>query len=441
MLILNKNLFKPLLICMLIVYLIFVTGCKKDNNGMAYYEDFFEMNFTDNDDGRSWAILHTLDGKSIIDAKRITGNTSVDFGKINNGRVTVTYINVYGDNYGSFILIQSLYNVPAGEWNIKGSNLNLESLGKLDLTIKFPENEYDEYMICLPNLCASGNFSESNSEKHFYTSVYWLDDNQKLTCFASVYKENSDKAFCNWLTNETFTEGDTNYYSLELNKQMQTKSVISSRSLNNIDLDAYVGSKSFMQYNSYYYDEEQTDHFLCYSFGSPVEKLQLRGGCYNNNEYYSMTYIDNDIPSIFNISEASVDADYNNEEKKFENISVTGTADEIFSTWHYYSSSQIAHWFISANADADSITMPTLPDSILSDIGLDISVLNSPTIGITNYDSAKNLDDLIKMFFKTDANLYDLYKTLYYYEKSIDQTKKMGNIDEYRPYELRYKNY
>ena len=90
---------------MLVVCLIFIAGCKKDNNGMVYYENFFKMNFTDND-SRGWAILHTLDGKSVIDAKRITGNTSVDFGKINTDRVTVTYISVYGDIYDSFIMIQ-----------------------------------------------------------------------------------------------------------------------------------------------------------------------------------------------------------------------------------------------------------------------------------------------------------------------------------------------
>jgi hypothetical protein len=106
------------------------SSCKKDeDNTNNNPSSNFSVRFVDgylSDYG--WVVLHSLDGKEVIDYKKIVGDGIADFGEIDEGKVTVSTvrINTYSYDKGydrKYIFINSDYSSPTGNWTFKGGGI------------------------------------------------------------------------------------------------------------------------------------------------------------------------------------------------------------------------------------------------------------------------------------------------------------------------------
>ena len=133
------------------------------------------------------------------------------------------------------------------------------------------------------------------------------------------------------------------------------------------------------------------------------------------------------------IPEGSISADLNIEQNKFENIAIDGEADQVCATWGYYSAEISIIINIYSETSVEEISFPDIPSDIIEDLEIDLSLLSPSGIGIQDYDTADNSDDIINMQFRQEILFNTLYNTVYKYDKFFnpESSRIVGDFERH----------
>lgn len=167
---------------LLIILGVTITSCNKDDNptGSTNFSVEFGPGY-DLDYG--WVVLHNLDGTEVLDYKKITADEVADFGSLNNELVTATFIRVEQANSGNggmfyAILLSTYYNAPAGKWFFNGMGITEEDMGNADVTIHYPNGNYNNFILSDPtHLYSRSSVTEYGINE--VLNVGYLDENNK----------------------------------------------------------------------------------------------------------------------------------------------------------------------------------------------------------------------------------------------------------------------
>ena len=325
---------------------IFVSSCSKDkedeNNNISKNHFSVTIDYGTIYD-YYWVILYNLEGTEVIDYKKITGAGTADFGEINEDLITTTIVKVDTTTFKdtqTWIEINSNYSLPCGDLKFIYDYCD-ESFGTADLTMTYASGNYNSYLFS-STATGGGNISSfvPGNEINKQLTVCRLQDDNKVSFYCAVYAEKG--GLCNWLMNQDFQLNSTNNYSFELNKFMDTKTVITDKALKYFQLYAYLTER-----NSYFTlchnmnNEQQTNHLIQYPFDIPVSELKFTGNGYNEDGYFYYAKFFGaslGLPDNINLPATTVTATYDETNDEIINIQINGTADQVAGHWAYNSS-------------------------------------------------------------------------------------------------------
>ena len=411
-------------------------SCSKDSPTKSSASNLFSVQFAGGYQmDKGWIILYNLTGDSAIAAKRVFyGDNSVNFGNIGATRASITKIDVYFGFGQSYIEITTNLDVQAGSWSF-ADNQELENK-TVNISRFFPDDFYDYSVVSLPNIAHIffGLSGSSDLNRTFYLN--YLDEAGKFSAYSSVYNENSNTAFAGWVLNQDFPLDSS--FVINLDKPMQTAMVITSRPIDIFVNGCYRGSNYTWYGQSFYVYSAGgvTPHFVHYSPDFPAQSYLLEGLMFGSNDSYYFRQKHNSLPSTLEISNAYLTYNYNQLLHQFENIAVVGTADQLNANWSYFGFNYDIYWTVYTGAQKQTIFMPVLPDSVIMDLtGTTILPFFQPgEVTLDDYDTAKNIDDIINMFFKSSVPPASKYQKYYNYSRSytnLTETKKQKMIEKY----------
>lgn len=420
-----------------IALLLAAPSCKKDddNNGTSKH---FSMSFQDGYlDDYGWVVLHNPDGTEVIDYKKIEGDGTADFGEINGGIISTTIIRVdtinYGNGYtGTYIYLYSYFASPCGNWKFKGGSYSDDPLGTADITMTYPEDNYNEYFL---NTTSTGHNSEQvpPGGLNQQYNVYYLDEGNKYSLYGAVMQGNG--GWCNWLLNQNFQLYQTNYYSFELNKTLSQVNVTTSKPLDYFYLNGFYNDRNsdLRLYRKSYYNTtsgEETNHTVYVPENMPVSHLLFNGSysgdntSYNYRKFFDMQQ---GLPGNIEIPHQTISATYNESTDEIYNIQVNGTADQVSGNWGFWDNSGSnafsISWYVYANWDYPSLQRPVLPQEIRDEIGEEIYLLECYRIVLNDFNTTSNLADIVNYFFINEVPTSQRYDESFSYYYYFDQYK------------------
>jgi hypothetical protein len=415
-----------------------------DNSGTNHFSYSFQDGYKYD---YAWVVLHNLEGTEVVDYKKIEGDGIADFGEINGGKVTVTTIrvdtfsNANGDDSRS-IHITSDYNSPSGNWVFKGVNYYDGLLGAADITMTYPASNYNEY-----HWATSYNSYYSDEvpsdQIHVQDNMYRLDGG-KCSVYGAVVQDDGGR--CNWLLDQSFQLGQTNYYNLELINPLDRVNFVSSKALTYFYIKG-CWNQRVSNLNLYYKEYMNkaicrgTNHNAYLPANMPFPNLVFTGIytdgyiLYSYRKYFNATQ---GLPDIIEIPDITTTAIYNESTDEITNIQIDGTVDQLFGNWNYHGYTDTNHisinWDVYANWDSPSIKRPVLPQEIIDDIGCEVNIMQASCIGLIDYNSTASHSDIIRRFFIYDTPVYQRYDESYSYSHNFDSDKSrdLDKIDAER---------
>lgn len=394
----------------------------------------FKMHFTKNYiRNNGWAILQ-LDDEVLFN--EVNGDEIISFDNIISSRGTVIYIQNYYNNYGNhYIDIVADIDVPLGEWYLKGYNYSCEPLGEYEVTMNFPYGSYTKCMTA-PSWYSWTHGGSTSSTITLDHQQYYLEEDGTISFFNAVYNEDTGIAYCDWEFDLSFNQGEVNYYDFDLGHEMLSKMIFSNKDLDWSSIVAY--RNNYMSRNSFHHnfssDDIGTEFMAFYTMDFPYEKLNFSVSGYNdsNTEYYSYSMMGDDIPSNVSIPDYTLSANFDYTNNKFEDISVDEQADQIAAYWTYDDRTLYVSLTVYTDTDQEVIEIPDIPEVILNDLGIYLDQLTLNNIGITDYDTADDFDDIINMVFQQQSPFISLYNEGYTYRKydNLEVMQKQKEIDK-----------
>ena len=432
----KKQLLVPGMLAVIIALLFTAPSCKKDDdkNLTTHFSVTFQNGHIDD---YGWVVLHNLDGTEVIDYKKIEGDGVADFGDINGGLATVTRIIVDTITYGNgdkatAIYIYSDYASPCGNWIFKGSDYSDESMGMANITMTYPDDNYNEYFLQTTSM-GKRSYEVPLDRINTQMEVRRLDDGNKYSMYGAVISDNG--GYCNWLLDQNFQLYQVNYYNLELNKALKKVNFTTSKPFSSYYVDAYCNDReSDLQLFRELYNNSapngETNHNAILPSNMPVSHMSFRGSYsgdnhgYNYSKFYDMSQ---GLPGNIDIPDKTITAIYNESTDEITNIQLNGTADQISGRWYYYEISGTddlyISWYVHDNWDYQSIKRPVLPQEILSDIGNEINMMNCVLIGFSDYNTTASHADIINQIFVNGVPASQRYDEYFSYNYYLEQYK------------------
>ena len=427
----KSNLSRTILLSLLII-LIF-SSCKKDedNKYRAGNKDkpnqfSVTIDYGDNYD-YYWVVLHNLNGTEVFDYKKLEGNGTASFAGVNENLITVTIAKIKTDNKktsNTYISISSFIAAPFGIWKFGSTNSgNGELLGTADISMTYDNSSYDSYTF---STSSSSYYTRSQIVPlniiNIQKSIFRLNEGNKISFYAALFDENGGN--CNWQLNQDFQLNETNYYSFEINKTLNSKTVSTNKPFSNVFLSGYSNGRKTQLPLFYFSDENgnpNTENDLLYPFDIPVNELRFSGnnGYEAEFNYYYSKYYDalEGLPNNIEIPTTTISAIYDEINNEFSNISLNGTADMISGEWSFYHSDENGRmrvsWYVHGNYNVNKIRKPTLPQEILDEIGGEISLLEANSIYFSDYNTTSNFVDVVNRFTIIDVPFNQNYDEYY----------------------------
>lgn len=420
--------------------IIFMPSCKKDkdNDSDTSKDKNFSVTYENeyvND--HAWIVLHSPDGSTVTNYKKITGNGVADFGKITDGVVTVTIIEVDTFNFDkksqeTFVYMETYYNIPCGDWIFSGGTGSSAPIGSAEITMTYPQQNFTEYYCST----SSNFFNESNvppGEMFQQTQVYSLDEGNKYSVYGMVV--NDDGGYCNWLIDQDFQMDQINSYALDLDKPVSMVDFTSSKPLNYFYVNAFWNQRKsdlMLYQKNYYYStpSSRTNHTLFYREDMPVDEFRITGSYYDiNYGYYLRKFYSQSqgITGTIAIPDQSIMALYDDNSKEVIDIEINGTADAIYASWDYYESNQGDYmdvsWYVDANTNTTTLKRPALPQEIEMDLNGAISEQDCYSITLVDYSSATSLSDIANQFLNSSASTSQVADQYFTYSYRLNQSK------------------
>jgi hypothetical protein len=433
------------------------SSCKKDkddnNNNLS---NNFSVRLADgyfSDYG--WVVLHSLDGKEVIDYKKIVGDGIAKFNDINSDLVTVTIVDVFEYDCinlqtGKYVVISTDFAAPIGDWVLRGPGDNSVQLGTAQISMTYPTGNYNEYFLSTTN---GSNYSNNvpASEVIFNELFSTLDDGAQYSIYGAVIGE--DDSYCNWALDQDYSTNNPNIYNLELNKVTDEVDFTTSQILSYITIDGYCDQRAseIALFSNYYHYSPNgaSDHKAYFPLDMPIAELFICGRYFKANNvhdfcrFYDMS---EGIPDYVDVDGSFISAQYNSSIGTVTDIQISEPADVIRADWNYYNieneneTELMLHWLVYVDSEAPTISRPVLPQSILTSIGLNIDEMNVLGLSLANYNTVSSHAEMIKRFYIDDVPLVQRFDEAGYSYYFFEGDRKMG-IDRKEMDRSKTKNY
>jgi hypothetical protein len=384
-----------------------------------------------------WLIFYSLDGSEIIETRKIFSDGEASF-ELPAERVTFTMIRGMTSSSGKkSINLTTDINVPGGKLIFNGNNYTGTPLGSADFNISFAQNNYEDYILSLPN--STYNYYIEQSPILKTRNIYILEPNQKISSLCMVYNDQQEGLY-GYVQDQDFILNESNPVSYTLNKSLETINTSSNKPVDYLSLYAYKGS----EYLRFTVGTKSTDDLYTHNVLHAAEFPGIKSGYYagyrNNDIRYTkhINNLDNFSNLSIDIPDASIDGSYDQGAKKYYNIQVSGNADQIAGEWNYYNDEGSAYWVVYQHASASEIAILEIPANIKSDIEFDPNLLIPYRLMLLDYNTTQNFDEIIEKFFKQDRPFYEDYQEYFSYSKYIENSRS-NDKDSHPDFDTNYK--
>lgn len=419
--------------------LILLVSCKKENNGGA--EDNQHPFSIELVDGYSkdfcYVVLHSLDGKEVIDYKKVVGDGIADFGYLNENKVTVTMVifdtteTEIGTEYE--VILSTDIESPAGKWIFRSYPSQKVNETYAQIEVNYPNDNFEYLLISASNSGGRYRFTKNVPEEQ-YTYLTTLTDaapGDKLSFYAAVYTQ--DGGYCNWEFNQDVFINAVNEYNIDLNKPLAIKQINVSQPLYRFVINGLYKPrdfKSFFRMFNHYNTQNQTNHINA-KYPSDIqisEYLLWCNGMTGDGSFFYSTFVNgpDNMPGSIAIPTQTVSAHYNAQTDEVDNIQVNGTADAVGASWRYRNWGELyesINWYVYSENDISSIKRPVLPQVILNILGEDLDQLEISSVFISDYDLTSSHADIITRFFIEDMPIFERYNTGFSYYFNFSKYK------------------
>ncbi len=401
--------------------IIFLTACGDETTNPISEDKSLKLRFTDDySTEQGWAILYSEDGNTVIKTVSFTGDSEVDFGDIEAERVTLTIVHTSLSGPRKAYYIDTYVSVTKGLWSFKGAGSS--NIGSVVVNYNFPYNQYDHRIIGVETggYGYSGDFEGSQFQSS-EIQVKRLIEPGKISLYSTVYNLESGFGYYIWNPNLTFTNGILNQYSFNLVKPLTQYNLQINKPINYLSVG---GSISNEEQNVWLF-------FNRANTGTVSNKILLPDSLAMLNYKSSFSFLSNDVsygyykisnnrPDIITLPDIYIDANYNEANNSFENITITGTADFIKCSWtnSNTTSDSVTIWNINTSKNVTSVKRIELPSEVSSQIpNYDVNTLTANGITVVDYNTTTSFDDFVNVFLKNNEGKTNLYSDYYYYSK------------------------
>jgi hypothetical protein len=419
-----------------VLLIMMISSCKKEdggNNVSPTNTGPLSIEFSQNlsyDYG--WVVLYDISGTTITDYKKFEVGETVDFlntsDKVSISMVLVdtTFINGI---LSSYIRIYSYLEAPAGDWTM--SAYYNDNIGFADVTIQYPEDEYNIGIISTSSFISERSDIPTN-ELNILFGVNELQENQKFSIYGTVYKDNI--GYYNWAMDQDFQPGQVNNYNIELNKLMSKKLIEFNKPVSNLYLNGYYdGRQSLYRLYSAQSEGYQGNSNIGMLLIPDIHPMsEIRVSAYSHDYPSDIAYSNvydgfNDIPENIQFPDNSISANYDETDNAIANIQVSGTGDMIIGAWSYLDFQNDQNNFIFCDVYADIthniLYRPVLPQQITNELGDIMNKLKINSVNLIDYNTTENLSDFIYLFYIDDIPVYSMsdhfFANSYYFNQTI----------------------
>ena len=416
----------------LVVTVILIVGCS--GSGSTEPDDDFSefiINFQNNAIMESGYVILQTDSTTAY--QEVNGDGTITFENLSSDRGTVIIVQEYYNDYGDRnIEITANVDAPLGEWYLDGYNYSPIALGDCNVTLNYPEVNDDFRVVMSPSNRYSSIYISPGSSSYSFDNflIHRLDNDGNITFFNAVHnREGSETGYCDWVIGENFNLNETNEYEFDLNNEMTTKNISSNRLIRSAFI--FADRNNMIDYNcmSYFYNFEGVTSFTAY-YSEDFPKDKYRTRVYGDN--FRFEQIGDIVPSDLNIPESSLSFTYDSNYNKFRNISVIGSSDQLCGYWHHYDYIILNNisLYVYTSSSVEEVTIPEIPSEILTDFNIDLSLLEPTFLGLFDYDTTNNYDDVIDKALKQQVPFRALYNQAYKYYGDVIQNNRQNQLPE-----------
>jgi hypothetical protein len=369
--------------------------------------------------GTGTVVLHNEKGDSVISIKKVTADGVVQFTGLASDRVSFTMIDEYLDGSKPNVTLRTNVGVKMGEMVMKAFTYDPNSTKYIRITATIPTVTSPTTIFSLSG--SSSIYTSSSVSSATFKNRYF-DENGKVTIlYALISRSVGGSGYCNWSLDQQFVGSDTLKINFDSLKTMNATSVTLSRAATQLIYYGLRGSRLMSSMMCFYNETSPfTSKTVFYNSSFPGQRWQLSvsGPGNSASEGYGYSVISNSSvpPSSLTIPTGSLTCNYDTAGRKFTNIVVLGSADELYATWGTYSSAaKYIRWYVYKEPSATEVVQPYLNDSLRSALGINSAVITTKNLYVYDYDKAVNYDALIDMVYRNSAYMAALYDQFYYY--------------------------
>jgi hypothetical protein len=377
--------------------------------------------FAVNYSGSGWArenlntyiILQTPDADSVLAVRHVTHEGNVDFGDVGAGRVSVTFAD---SNFQSWYLT-TYRNAPGGTWSVHFPPH--DSLGRVEIVVPRPAGDYTGIAVQWSGYGDNGKLVAGDTVAYRLSRpVYKLEPGNTLSLMARV--SGASPTYFGWLLDQPFVPDQVNRYTITLDHPAEARPLTTSRPVKHLQLSA-IRTPPGAIYPLY--GEDTTagkTHFTMDYTPFPASQWMIEAAYRDQTEQFIYDATFDQIPSALEIPTSSLNADYNRNSRRYENVRLTGTADFLRFSWFKESTAgSYVHWDVVCAPGLQTVSLPTLPDSLLRLFAAEDTLLLPDYLFMKDFAQEDGYDAYIARKFASPSNAPAPIEESYLYARPI----------------------
>ena len=379
-----------------------IVGCNDDNEPTGQISvavTFDGMNF---DTWECWVIVGDAEGDSVFDVERATEDGTIFLGSALPNRYTVTFAwaSVYSD-----MRITSYVNTAQRHWLFDG--IADQNLGQMALTVNYPAGDWERLRV----YTSTGGFDNQvfgDTSWSTQTSVHHVENGNALSAVGII--SGPSGKLCGWTVASPFLLGDTNSVAIVLDQPIPVHTITATRLLDEL----WVYGLRDETNPPYLFDVVNSSDAAAFDVGVPefpVSSYWLAGANYTGEQYFLVWQkTAGSVPAMLTISDAIINANYDDELQAFQEITVQGPADAIWGLWEYHDFEYFLDWVVYAPRASMDISLPVIPDSL----SVPIAEMQPACVGLNDFGPTDGFDGYVSIAAEGTA-FHPEYLGLYQY--------------------------
>lgn len=406
-----------------------VPGCKDtgtENLPSTTKLDSLTLVFSNNYTGGSpyWVYFRPND-TSEFKVFKLNGDQTVHFGIMKTSEVTFGVVLMRPSGTTNNIYFYSYTGVPAGIWNFKANSGLL--INKLTGIITYPLGKQDFTTFASPGGFGITSITPSNRATSTFVlqSVSLMPIGNGFAYYGCTSNLDSNKALSGWALDQPAAK-DT--IRMTLGTPMKKIQITTDKVLTNAYLYGYTTSQMFsimLNASKPYPANSTTVPIYVPQDGLTMERYQFYMTSTDslNSRYYYV--FDTPESHTYTFPSTNISYSYNYNRAQFENILVTGEADDLIAGWRYINTAKSTYYYhlVYAANNSTSIKQPEIPASILSELELNQSSFAPYYIMMRNYDTFQDRNSMYKAIFQSTklfVSQYNRLNTVYRYMPTVE---------------------